>query len=205
VGYNNCVTGPTFETRCGEGLLVECSTAFRTGTCSPSITTFTARKKASRRSRRRPCSWPKAPPDVDGYPEDGIFRVSRELITIPINRKHRPSGITITHGITRLNIYAGLFGVFNIRDKAEDTLNLPSGQFEIPLVIYDRSFRRDGSLDYPDSGMPDARGFRSLWRSHVVNGRIFPYLTCCHDAIASASLMWPTAVFPPVSLEQRQL
>ena len=36
-------------------------------------------------------------------------------------------------GINRLNIYAGLFGAYLIRDGVEDSLNLPSGKYEIPL------------------------------------------------------------------------
>ena len=50
--------------------------------------------------------------------------------------------------ITRLNVYAGLAGFYLIRDAAEDALNLPSGDYEVPLVIEDRAFRTDGSLDY---------------------------------------------------------
>ena len=41
-------------------------------------------------------------------------------------------------GINRLNIYAGLFGLYIIRDAFEDALNLPSGPYEIPLVLADR-------------------------------------------------------------------
>ena len=62
-------------------------------------------------------------------------------------------------GINRLNIYAGLFGIYLIRDEVEDRLNLPSGVYDVPLAIYDRSFLRDGSLDYPTSGIPINPGF----------------------------------------------
>ena len=37
-------------------------------------------------------------------------------------------------GITRLNPYAGLAGFYLVRDAYEDPLDLPSGQYEIPLV-----------------------------------------------------------------------
>ena len=43
-------------------------------------------------------------------------------------------------GITRLNIFAGLFGAYVIRDHAENALGLPRGNYEIPLIIYDRVF-----------------------------------------------------------------
>ena len=41
--------------------------------------------------------------------------------------------------ITRLNLYAGLVGFYLIRDELEDSLHLPSGDYEIPLMLYDRS------------------------------------------------------------------
>lgn len=66
-----------------------------------------------------------------------------------------------TLGITRLNVYAGLVGFYLIRsaDPADhptvaggkSPAVLPTGQYEIPLVIQDRSFNADGSLFYPDS------------------------------------------------------
>jgi spore coat protein A len=55
-------------------------------------------------------------------------------------------------GITRLNVYAGLAGLYVIRDDNEDRLQreqlLPAAAYDIPLVIQDRSFKRDGSLHY---------------------------------------------------------
>ena len=52
-------------------------------------------------------------------------------------------------GITRLNVYAGLAGFYILRDDEEAALNLPSGNYEVPLVIQDRSFYADGQLFYP--------------------------------------------------------
>ena len=67
-------------------------------------------------------------------------------------------------GITRLNVYAGLFGGFFVRDDFEDGLNLPKGQYEIPLLIYDRSFDADGQLFTHVSTIAISLGARSLWR-----------------------------------------
>ena len=91
-------------------------------------------------------------------------------------------------GITRLNVYAGLAGFYLIRDEAEEQLNLPSGKYEIPLVIQDRSFylsgERRGELFYPSlpdqpppppppnpSVVPEFFGDTAL-----VNGKVWPYL-----------------------------
>jgi spore coat protein A len=40
---------------------------------------------------------------------------------------------------TRLNVFAGLAALYVIRDEEETTLQLPSGEYEIPLVIQDRN------------------------------------------------------------------
>jgi spore coat protein A len=79
-------------------------------------------------------------------------------------------------GIERLNQYAGLFGLFVIRDAAEDALDLPAGPFEVPLVLCDRLFDADGSLHYPTSGMRDSPWVAEVYGdAHLVNGKLYPY------------------------------
>ena len=59
----------------------------------------------------------------------------------------------------------------------EDRLNLPQGRFEIPLIFCDRFLRRDGSLDYPVSGKPDAPWVPEVFgNAMLVNGKLFPRL-----------------------------
>ncbi|MDE3197041.1 MAG: multicopper oxidase domain-containing protein, partial [Acidobacteriota bacterium] len=58
-----------------------------------------------------------------------------------------------------------------------DALNLPGGKYEVPLAICDRSFRKDGSLDYPVSGVPDMPWVpEAFGETMLVNGNAFPYL-----------------------------
>jgi spore coat protein A len=56
-------------------------------------------------------------------------------------------------GITRLNVNAGLAGFYLLRDANEDMLNangtLPSGPYEIEIVIQDRMFNVDGEFFWP--------------------------------------------------------
>lgn len=52
-------------------------------------------------------------------------------------------------GITRLNVYAGLAGFYLLRDGTASDLNLPSGEYEIPILLQDRTVTEDGSLVYP--------------------------------------------------------
>ncbi len=87
-------------------------------------------------------------------------------------------------GSTRLNVYAGLAGLYIIHDEYEQDLNLPKGDYEIPLLIQDRTFNEDGSLFYPSGptvppppGFPDPSvipGF--LGDTILVNGKVWPYL-----------------------------
>jgi len=74
-------------------------------------------------------------------------------------------------GITRLNVYAGLAGVYLLRDEDEASLNLPTGDHEVPLVLQDRSFNDDGSLSYPEEFTSEFMGDTA-----VVNGAVWPYM-----------------------------
>ncbi len=74
-------------------------------------------------------------------------------------------------GITRLNAYMGLAGFYLLRDGFEAGLGLPSGEFEIPLVVQDRQFNPDGSLYYPATLQDHFYGDKVL-----VNGKVWPYL-----------------------------
>ncbi|NOT84792.1 MAG: multicopper oxidase domain-containing protein [Methylococcaceae bacterium] len=90
-----------------------------------------------------------------------------------------------TMGITRLNAYAGLTGLYMLRDDNEMAMvaanQLPSGPHEIPLVLQDRMFHTDGSLAYPDVDVTGTGATPSIVPEFfgdvmVVNGVAWPYL-----------------------------
>lgn len=60
-------------------------------------------------------------------------------------------------GITRTNVMSGLAGFYLLRDP--NTLTdpvaslLPSGKYEMPLVLQDRTFKTDGSFWFPEVGV----------------------------------------------------
>ena len=57
------------------------------------------------------------------------------------------------HGKTGLQVYMGLAGLFLVSDKEEKDLNLPQGEYDIPLVIQDREFDSNNQLVYLQRGM----------------------------------------------------
>ncbi len=117
-------------------------------------------------------------PESDGYPEHWF--VPGQSATCYYQNQQEATGLFYhdhAMGITRLNAVAGLMGMYLLRDELEDSLHLPAGSHEIPLVIFDRSFRQDGKLHYPISGKPDTPWVSEYYGSAIlVNGKIFPYL-----------------------------
>ncbi|WP_068502841.1 multicopper oxidase family protein [Paenibacillus kribbensis] len=84
--------------------------------------------------------------------------------------------------ITRLNLYAGLAGAYLLRDARETSFKLPKGKFEIPLLIQDRSFKKNGQLFYPSNTTPPVKGVNPsivpmfFGNTNLVNGTVWPYL-----------------------------
>ena len=85
-------------------------------------------------------------------------------------------------GITRLNVYAGLSGFYLLRDQQELSMNLPSGDYEIPLSLQDRILDDEAQLVYAparDDGTPVPKGRwgpQFFGKLPVVNGALYPYL-----------------------------
>jgi laccase len=95
----------------------------------------------------------------------------KEVQEVP-NHQSRLTGVYHDHalGITRLNVYAGLVGFYFIESEEEEQLDLPSGEYDIPLLLQDKTFNEDGSLYYPDSFVSEFAGDTA-----VVNGAVWPY------------------------------
>jgi spore coat protein A, manganese oxidase len=177
--YDGTMPGPTFETRSGQGLIVEWRNDLPTRHFLPIDHTLCGA------GRDRPdvraivhVHGAKVPPGSDGYPEH--WYVPGQAKTFHYPNQQDPATLWYhdhAMGIERLNQYAGLLGVFLVRAENEEKLGLPSGPYEIPLVICDRMFFADGQLHYPDSGLPGAPWVMEVNADAVlVNGRLFPYL-----------------------------
>jgi spore coat protein A len=118
----------------------------------------------------------RVPADSDGYPENWFGPGKNKLCFYP-NQQDATALWFHDHamGVNRLNIFAGLMGWYLLRDEAEDNLGLPSGKYELPLLIYDRSFTPDGQLHYPNPPDEGAWAEEFLGDAMVVNGKVQPY------------------------------
>ena len=178
-GFDGSVPGPTFETRSGEGILVEWANEL------PARHLLSIDHKIHGAERGKPevraavhMHGAKTRPESDGYPEDWIVPGKSIVYHYP-NQQDAATLWYHDHalGINRLNVYAGLVGMFLIRDPYEDGLNLPQGKYELPLVLFDRLFTRDGQLLYPVSGDPESPWVSEVYGNAIVaNGKLFPYL-----------------------------
>jgi len=128
--------------------------------------------------------------DSDGNPDSwftaGEGKKGPEFITSCYTYLNKQEPTTLWYhdhalGTTRLNVYAGLAGFYLIEDPNNKISPLlPSGSYEIPIVIQDRSFNEDGSLLFPSNGVNPA--VHPYWRptfignTIMVNGRVWPNL-----------------------------
>ena len=178
-GYASAAPGPTFETRSGQGLLVEWVNELPEKHFLPidhSIHGAEADKPEVRAVVH--LHGAKVPPESDGYPENWYVPGKSVVCHYP-NRQDATMLWYHDHalGINRLNVFAGLFGAFFVRDDFEDSLNLPRGRYEIPLVLYDRVFDLDSQLNYPVSGDEKSPWVPEVFGDAIlVNGKLFPYL-----------------------------
>jgi spore coat protein A len=178
-GVGGSSPGPTFETRSGEALLVEWANELPGAHFLPIDHGIHGAEESMPDVRTViHLHGAKVPPEGDGYPENWYVPGKSATYFYP---NEQEAAMLWYHdhtlGINRLNVYAGLLGAFVIRDKMEDSLALPRGRYEVPLILCDRMFDRDGQLYYPVSENP-----RGPWIAEfagdvmLVNGKLFPYL-----------------------------
>jgi FtsP/CotA-like multicopper oxidase with cupredoxin domain len=112
-------------------------------------------------------------------------------------------------GLTRQNVYAGLAGFYLLRDPADaNSAVLPSGKYEIPLVIQDRMFFTDGSLNFPSNGInPNDHPYWTpefFGDTIVVNGQAWPNLSVERRAYRLRLLNGSNARFYTLKLSNKQ-
>jgi spore coat protein A len=111
------------------------------------------------------------PHDSDGHPADLIapggsfeYRYENDAQDAATLWYHDHA-----HGLSARSLYYGLAGYYLLEDDLQAELDLPGGEFDVPLMIQDRSFNADGTLNYVDDL---DQGF--MGETAVVNGSVAP-------------------------------
>lgn len=119
------------------------------------------------------------PENMDGHPKDVAAPGGAIQYSLPVYQRagtywYHPH----PHGTTARQVFMGLAGMFIVRDEEESALHLPSGEFEVPLILQDKHF--DGNnLEY--SPNPDEIMTGYLGEQIVVNGVHAPFLNVASD------------------------
>jgi spore coat protein A len=127
--------------------------------------------------------------DSDGNPAvtpNGFGPGQTQSVYYPNEAPQMPASLLWFHdhgmGATRLNVFAGLAAAYIIRDEFDtgeepNPIGIPGGAYEIPLVIQDRQFNKDGTFLYPTSTIPGATWIGEYFGDvMLVNGLVWPFL-----------------------------
>jgi FtsP/CotA-like multicopper oxidase with cupredoxin domain len=120
------------------------------------------------------------PASYDGWAENLFAPGQHAAFHYPMNQR---AALLWYHdhvmGITKFDVYAGLAGLWIIRDSRERELDLPEGPpFEVPLLIQDRNFDLDepGRLSGRLLHKTDPEVLEAFAPFTTVNGKVWPVL-----------------------------
>jgi len=115
------------------------------------------------------------PEIMDGHPKDAVLPGQSYTYTFPITQR---AGTYFYHShahhLTAKHVYKGFAGFFIIEDDSELSLGLPSGEFDVPLLIQDRRSVDIPQFNYQPNMMDVMNGY--LGDITLVNGTPDAYL-----------------------------
>ncbi|HEU5213225.1 MAG TPA: multicopper oxidase domain-containing protein [Gaiellaceae bacterium] len=157
----------------GDGVPVQCAPGLSGGEPSPQAAALTGYTVVHLHGGLTPAVY-------DGWAEN-LFAPGQDAeFHYPMNQR---AGLLWYHdhvmGVTKLDIYAGLAGLWIVRDDRERELELPEGPpFEVPLLLQDRNFDVDehGRLTGRLVHKTDPEVMEAFPPFTVVNGRVWPVL-----------------------------
>ncbi len=108
------------------------------------------------------------PADMDGHPQDAVLSGASKTFRYPVQNRagtywYHPHA-SMTSG---KQVYLGMAGFYIVQDSEEQALGLPSGEFDVPLMIQDRRLA-PGSTGYNPTMTDMADGY--LGDTITVNG-----------------------------------
>jgi FtsP/CotA-like multicopper oxidase with cupredoxin domain len=159
IGFEGITPGPTIRARAGRPVTVTLSNDLPQATLGGTPGEVTIHLHGGH-----------VPASEDGFPTDAVQPGTSRTYTYPNNQL--PSTLWYHDHLmdyTGPHVWYGMAGFYLITDDHEESLGLPSGAYEVPLVIQDRTFDGNGNLVY--TGNPDGE----LGNSLLVNGTVDPY------------------------------
>ncbi len=119
--------------------------------------------------------------DNDGHASDTIAPGGTKQYSLPNDQTARTMWYH-DHAdmITGANVNAGLAGFYLLDDAFEASLPLPRGEFDVPLLIQDRTFNANGQFVYSGMGMGMGgggmgMGMGFMGETLLVNGKAQPF------------------------------
>jgi FtsP/CotA-like multicopper oxidase with cupredoxin domain len=110
-----------------------------------------------------------APERMDGHPRDAVPAGGNYEVRFPVNQRGSTSWYhSHTDLLTAEQVYAGVAGFFIVEDPAEESLGLPTGSHDLPLVIADRRSNAQRQFSYAPTPMDIMTGY--LGDLALVNG-----------------------------------
>lgn len=110
------------------------------------------------------------PQKMDGHPMYEIYNGERYVYEFEVDNRAGTNWYhSHTHEMTATQVYQGLAGLITVRDTEEEKLDLPTGEYEIPLIIQDRSFTQGNQLRYLHGRHRRMMGF--LGDTILINGQ----------------------------------
>ena len=151
-GYNGIFPGPTIKARVGRRVVVKQTNDLDTHTVVHLHGGVT-------------------PQEHDGFPMDMVHPGETREYVYPNGGHGAATQWYHDHAMdhTGRNVYMGLAGMYLLKDAADDGLALPSGEYDVPLMITNRLFAKDGKLVYSHDDHFGAEGDTVL-----VNGAPWP-------------------------------
>jgi FtsP/CotA-like multicopper oxidase with cupredoxin domain len=200
-GYAGTVPGPTIEAECGQPVMVEwrnelggpfpvsdtvapqatdadgvpvqCLPGLSGGVLDQDAAGLTGQTVVHLHGGLTPATY-------DGWAENLFAPGQAAVFHYPMNQR---AALLWYHdhvmGVTKLDVYAGLAGLWVVRDDRERELGLPEGPpFEVPLLIQDRNFDLDeqGRLTGRLVHKTDPEVLEAFAPFTVVNGKVWPVL-----------------------------
>jgi FtsP/CotA-like multicopper oxidase with cupredoxin domain len=100
------------------------------------------------------------PENMDGHPRYLVQPNSTFNYQFSINQQAGTNWFhPHPHLKTGRQVFRGLAGMFIVNDSEEAALNLPSGEFELPVIIQDKRIYADGSINYSPEEMDVMSGY----------------------------------------------